>query len=145
MIKNIIYKAEYGWRGKILSLLSTSFWVFVLVKHPETLIRFWQTSGWIWRACEVFTLAMIPLLPLESFVSSTVFTDTHIEHRSMFGMKINKTYAVVAKLFQDAYFLKIQFEDGKRVKIWSSKGDFGKIVSIIQKYAGKPVPVETAF
>jgi len=145
MLKNVIYKAEYGWRGKTLSLLSTSFWVFVLVKHPETLTRLWQASGWIWRACEVFTLALIPLLPLESFISRTVFTDTLIEHRSMFGMKLTRAYSGVTKLFQDTYSLKIQFEDGKKVKIWSSKGDLGKIVSIIQKQAGKPVLVETTF
>ena len=144
-MKNIIYKAEYGWRGKILSLFSTSFWFFVLVRHPETLIRFWQESGWIWRACEIFTLGMIPLLLLESFVSRTIFTDTFIEHRSMFGMKINRPYSSVTKLTQAAYFLRIQFEDGKKVKIWSSKGDLGTIIFIIQKYTGKSVPVEAAF
>lgn len=63
----------------------------------------------------------------------------------MFGVKITRAYADVAKLFRDADFLKIQFEDGKRIKIMRSKGDLGEIVSIIQKYAGKPVPVEAGF
>jgi hypothetical protein len=141
----IIYKAGNGWRGKLLSSFYTSFWIVLLVSRPDTFIRFWQASGWIWRACMAFALATFPLVPLESFISRTVFTDTLIEHRSMFGMKLTRAYSDVTKLFQDTYFLKIQFEDGKKMKIWSSKGDLGKIVSIIQKHAGKPVPVEAAF
>lgn len=141
MEKNIIYKAEYGWRGKILSLLGVCILSLVLIKDPEFLIRFWQDQGWILRACGILTLVVLILVPLESFIERTAFTDTFIEHRSMFGLKLTRTYSRVKEIFMYGDFLEIQFKDGKKVTIWRAKGDLAIIASIIQKQAGKSIPV----
>lgn len=76
-------------------------------------------------------------------MSHTIFTDREIKHGSLFGVRIVREYANVEKLFLDINYLIIHFMDGKKMKIWRAQGDLGKIVSIIQKHAGRAVRVET--
>jgi len=111
----------------------------------NTVIKFWQESEWVWQVCIIFFFITIVLVPLEAFVSLIIFTDISVEYRSMFGVRNNRNYSDITRLFQDTHFLAIQFEDKKKVKIWRSQGDLGMIVSIIQKYASKKIPVVSTF
>jgi hypothetical protein len=139
---NILYKAGYGWRGRALSLVYVCFWGFFFFRYPDSLLRYWQEAGWIGRVCEIIFLLFMPLGLLDTFVTRTVFTNTQIDHRSLFGVKTVGEYISVKKVILSTNFLKIYFVDGKKIKIWRAQGDLGKIVSIIQEHAGRDVQIE---
>jgi hypothetical protein len=143
MVTNILYRAGYGWKGRALSLLYVCFWGIFFFRYPDSLLRYWQEAGWIGRACEVIFLLFMPLGLLDTFITSTVFTDKQIDHRSMFGVKTAGDYASVERIVLNTNFLKIYFVNGQKIKIWRAQGDLGKMVSIIEECAGRVIPIET--
>jgi hypothetical protein len=84
----------------------------------------------------------ILLLPLEVFLKRTIFTQTLIEHRTMFGVKTAWEYSSVEKFLLNRYLLKICFQNGRKVSIWSSTGDLERVISIIQERVDKSIPIE---
>lgn len=145
MEREVTYKAGLSWRGRLLSLLYAFFVCVLLVNRPDSLVRLWQGIGWIGKALISFFLMTIVLVPLESFVVSTNFTSTHIEHRSLWGLRTRKAYSEVSKLLRYTYFLQIQFDDGRKMKIWRSQGDMERMIAIVQAQTNKSIPVEAAF
>ena len=137
-----LYKAEYGWKGKLFSILYSSFWASFFILYPDALVRYWQDSWWIGRILEVMFILWAPLIFLEGFVSRTVFSETHIDHRTMFGIKIVREYADIERLHLGMGFITIQFFDGRKVKLWSAKADLVKIFSIIRERAREDLPLD---
>src|SRR5262245_62555926 len=83
---NTLYKAEYGSKGKLLSLLYSGFWTAFFILYPDALVRYWRDSWWIWRILEVVFILWVPLVLLISLVSCLVFTELNISHLTLFGL-----------------------------------------------------------
>ena len=135
VMPNTLYKAEFGWKGKLLSLLYSGFWTTFFILYPDALVRYWRNHWWIWRIIEVVFILWVPLVILTGFVSRTVFTETHIDHRTMFGVRIVREYTDIERVYLGWGFIRIHFFDGWKVKIYSGKADIVKIFSIIRKRA----------
>jgi hypothetical protein len=139
---NTLYKAEYGWKGKLLSLLYSSFVTTLFMLHPNGLVRIWQDYGWVMRVGLVPSLLSVPWILLAGFVSRTAFTETHIDHRTMFGVRIVREYTDIERVYLGAGFIRIHFFDGWKVKIYSGNADIVKIFSIIRKRARTDLPID---
>ena len=120
------------------------FWGIIFFSSPDSLLKFWQESGWVWRTGEIIFLLFMPLGLLDAFVTRTVFTERQIEHRSLFGMKTVESYSSVEKLALGTNFLKIHFVNCRKIKIWRAQGDLEKIVAIIQEREGGAIPIEAS-
>jgi hypothetical protein len=139
---NTLYKAEYGWKGKLLSLLYSSFVTTLFMSNPNGLVIIWQDYGWIMRIGLVLSFLSVPCILLGVIVSRTVFTETHIDHRTMFGVRIVREYTDIERVYLGVGFIRIHFFDGWKVKIYSGRADIVKIFSIIRKRARTDLPTD---
>ncbi|MFN7543584.1 MAG: hypothetical protein ACK5TN_12430 [Acidobacteriota bacterium] len=82
----------------------------------------------------VFLWALIPSVPLEAFRARTVFTEDEIRHLPTFGRWRTFRYQdiVALEVFPNE-FARLEFRDGRTLKIWAMRADPLTVEGIIRR------------
>ena len=82
----------------------------------------------------ILLFALIPALPLEVFRAQTVFTQEEIRHLPTFGRwRIFRYQDIVDLEVFSNEFARIEFRDGRRLKIWAMRADPRVVEDIIHR------------
>jgi hypothetical protein len=116
------------------------FWIafsgFFLLHPTDT----WTNGNWAYRVTTAVIIASPVLLLLEFVVQKLTFTESGIERTTRLGRTVAYPYETIKNFspVNDA-FLRIEFEDGRTLKVHSWLGDPSKMLSILKAKSGKGV------
>jgi hypothetical protein len=100
----------------------------------------WANGNWAYRVTAVAIVLSPAMLLLEFVVQRLTFTESAIERTTRLGNTLVYPYETI-KNFSPATdaVLRIDFEDGHTLKVYSWLGDVGKMLSILKNKSGKGV------
>lgn len=128
--------AGSGWQMFALVMLPLLLWL-VLGAHGAdgrpAVIHVWEQSGMVKKLGVIFLVALIPALPLEVFRARTVFAEEEIRHLPTFGRwRIFRYQDIVDLEVFPNEFARIEFRDGRRLKIWAMRADPRVVEDIVR-------------
>lgn len=126
-----VFKAH--WLIRLAALPMMFLWVLAFFHRHET-YQLWADSGWLFRACLLFTAVFVPVGALQVFIERAVFTHEGIESRNPLGITKFRSYADVERVVLKAGYLEISFQDGSRIKILQGTGDIKKAIHILRTH-----------
>ena len=87
-------------------------------------LSLWEQGGIVKKLGVLFLLVLVPGLPLEIFRAKTVFAEDEIRHVPTFGRLRTYRYGEVVNLevFPNE-FARLEFRDGRTLKIWAMRAD----------------------
>lgn len=135
------YVAKSPWFVRLLFLPALAVIVAALWP-PDTIFTLWEESSWVFRVCMVAAFTGIPLGGLEVFFKKTIFNSEGIVHRSLIGVKTFKQYSDIKEVIYGTDSLRIYFLDASKIRIWSGTADLYKVMHVIRKQAGTPIPMK---
>jgi hypothetical protein len=117
-----------------------AFWLAMsayFLLHP---IDTWTNGNWAYKLTTIIIVGSPVLVLLEFVVQKLTFTETEIQRTTRMGRIIRYPYSSIRGFAPatDAV-LKIQFEDGRELKIYRWVGSLSQIVSILNAQSSRGV------
>ena len=121
-----VAKCGFGWQAVILVAWLLSLWLFLARGDDgqSAVFRVWEQGGIFLRIGILLGLVLIPGLPLEAFRARTVFAEGEIRHLPTFGRcRVFRYQDIVDLEVFPNEFARIEFRDGRKLKIWAMRAD----------------------
>ncbi|MDX2269821.1 MAG: hypothetical protein NW208_17095 [Bryobacter sp.] len=130
-------KYRFGWQVAVLLAWPAIIWFFLGAHGTDGRLAFlslWDQGGIVKRLGILFLLVLVPGLPLEVFRARTVFLDEEIRHLPTFGRWRKYRYQDIVDLevFPNE-FSRLEFQDGRVLKIWAMRADPEVVEAIIRQ------------
>ena len=126
-----------GWQLFALLMLPLILWLVLGAQGADgrlAIIHVWEQSEMVKKLGVIFLFALIPALPLEVFRARTVFTEEEIRHLPTFGRwRIFRYQEIVDLEVFPNEFARIEFRDGRSLKIWAMRADLRVVEDIIRQ------------
>jgi hypothetical protein len=132
-----VAKCGFGWQLSAVLLWPIILWALVAAHGSDgrlAMVQLWEEGGIVKKLGIVFLWALIPSVPLEAFRARTVFTEDEIRHLPTFGRWRTFRYQdiVALEVFPNE-FARLEFRDGRTLKIWAMRADPLTVEGIIRR------------
>jgi hypothetical protein len=130
-------KCRLGWQVAVLLIWPAIVWFFLGAHGGDgrlAVLSLWEQGGIVKRLGILFLLVLVPGIPLEVFRARTVFSEEEIRHLPTFGRWRTYRYQDIVDLevFPNE-FSRLEFRDGRMLKIWAMRADPQLVEAIIRQ------------
>lgn len=132
-----VAKCGRGWQLFALVIFPLILWIILGAKgdgEVPAFIQVWEQSGVLKKLGVIFLFVLIPASPIEVFRARTVFTEDEIRHLPTFGRWRTFRYQNIVDLeVLPNEFARMEFRDGRTLKIWAMRADPVTVERIVQR------------
>lgn len=132
-----VAKCGLAWQLAAIVILPIILGVLLAAQGADgrlAMFHLWEEGGIVKKLGIIFLFALIPSVPLEVFRAKTLFTEEEIRHLPTFGRWRAFRYQDIVDL--EAFpngFARLEFRDGRTLKIWAMRADPLAVEAIIRR------------
>lgn len=132
-----VASCKLGWRLFALVMSPLTLWLLLGAKGADgvpAVIEVWEQGGVLMKLGVIFMILGVPAFPIDVFRARTIFTEDEIRHLPSFGRWRTYRYQDIVDLevFPNE-FSRLEFRDGRLLKIWAMRADPHVVEAIIRQ------------
>ena len=132
-----VARCGFGWQLAAIVILPIILWVLLAAHGSDgrlAMVQLWDDGGIVKKLGIIFLFALIPSVPLEVFRAQTAFIEEEIRHLPTFGRWQTYRYGEIVDLeVFPREFARLEFRDGRTLKIWAMRADPLTVEAIIRR------------